>query len=103
MPMTKLGVLCAATLFALTGAAANAASPSDAAAGTPFCSKTVTDNCMQREGHAVAAHRGAEHRTAARHHGSKHRVAWNHAKRHHKGAHHRKMAAKAVPAPTRKM
>lgn len=100
MPLTRLGALCAATLLALSGTAA-VAKDADAA-GTPFCSKSVTDNCMQREGHAVAAHRAVEHRMAHRH-AAKHRVAWNHAKRHHKGAHHRTMAAKAVPAPARKM
>ena len=45
----KLATLGAAALLALSGTAAVA---QDA---TPYCSKTVTDNCMQREGHAVAA------------------------------------------------
>ncbi|MDX8356125.1 hypothetical protein [Sphingopyxis terrae] len=82
----KLATLGAAALLALSGTAAVA---QDA---TPYCSKTVTDNCMQREGHAVAA----------RHHAArKHAAARRHAATHRKAA-HRRMAAKAAPAPAPK-
>lgn len=82
----KLATLGAAALLALSGTAAVA---QDA---TPYCSKTVTDNCMQREGHAVAA----------RHHAArKHAAARRHAATHRKAA-HRRMAAKTAPAPAPK-
>lgn len=82
----KLATLGAAALLALSGTAAVA---QDA---TPYCSKTVTDNCMQREGHAVAA----------RHHAArKHAAARRHAATHRKAA-HRRIAAKAAPAPAPK-
>ena len=89
MQRIMLKALGAATLFALSGTAASA---QDA---TPICSKTVTDNCMQREGHAVAPHRApAKHRVAAKHRAApKHRVAAK-----HPAAPHRKVAAKATPA-----
>ena len=81
----KLATLGAAALLALSGTAAVA---QDA---TPYCSKTVTDNCMQREGHAAASHH------AVRHHAPRHHAARHHAARHH-GA-----AAKTAPAPAGKM
>ena len=93
MQMTKLAAIGAAALLALSGTAATAQN------ATPFCSKSVTDNCMQREGHAVAAHRAparhhaaAKHRVAAKHHAAKHHVAP-----------HRAVAAKTVSEPTHKM
>lgn len=99
MQMTKLAAIGAAALLALSGTAATAQN------ATPFCSKSVTDNCMQREGHAVAAHRAParhhvapKHRVAAKHHAVKHRVA----AKHH-AAPHRAVAAKAAPVPARKM
>lgn len=102
MPKITLAAIGAAALFALSGSAASA---QDA---TPYCSKTVTDNCMQREGHAVAAkhHAVPKHHATAKHHRApaKHRVAAKHhvAVKHHRAPHH-KMAAKAAPAPARKM
>lgn len=93
MQMTKLAAIGAAALFALSGTAATAQN------ATPFCSKSVTDNCMQREGHAVAAHRAP-----ARHHAApKHRVAAKHHAAKHRAAPHHAVAAKAAPAPARKM
>ncbi len=95
MQKTILAALGAAALLALSGTAANA---QDA---TPICSKTVTDNCLQREGHAAAPH----HVVAKRHAAPKHRVAASHRApaRHRVAAKHpvapkRKVAAKAVPA-----
>ncbi|KTE75210.1 hypothetical protein [Sphingopyxis sp. A083] len=83
----KLATLGAAALLALSGTAAVA---QDA---TPYCSKTVTDNCMQREGHAVAA----------RHHAArKHQAARKHAAARRHAAAHRRMAAKTAPAPAPK-
>lgn len=94
MQKTIFAALGAAALLALSGTAANA---QDA---TPICSKTVTDNCMQREGHAAAPHHAVakrhaapKHRVAAKHRApAKHRVAAKHP------APHRKVAAKAAPA-----
>lgn len=109
MQMTKLAAIGAAALFALSGTAATAQN------ATPFCSKSVTDNCMQREGHAVAAHRAParhhaapKHRVAAKHHAVKHhavkhRVAAKHHAAKHSAAPHHAVAAKAAPAPARKM
>ena len=74
-----LGAAIATTLgFALPALAQNAAAPAEPApdAALPFCSASVTDHCMQRQGHAPAAH--------AMHHGAKHHVK----KRHHGGKHH---------------
>ena len=103
MQMTKLAAIGAAALLALSGTAATAQN------ATPFCSKSVTDNCMQREGHAVAAHRAparhhvaAKHRVAAKHHAVKHHAVKHHAAKHHV-APHRAVAAKAAPVPARKM
>ena len=90
-----LATLGAAALLALSGTAAVA---QDA---TPYCSKTVTDNCMQREGHAVVPHRApAKHRAAPkRHAAAKHRAAPKHrVAATHPAAPHRKVAAKATPA-----
>ncbi|UKK83310.1 hypothetical protein L7H23_12125 [Sphingopyxis sp. BSN-002] len=95
MQRIMLKALGAATLLALSGTAASA---QDA---TPICSKTVTDNCMQREGHAVAPHRApAKHRVAPkRHAAAKHRAAPKHrVAAKHPAAPHRKVAAKAAPA-----
>lgn len=109
MQMTKLAAIGAAALLALSGTAATAQN------ATPFCSKSVTDNCMQREGYAVAAHRAparhhaaAKHRVAAKHHAVKHHAAKHHVAKHrvaakHSAAPHRAVAAKAVPAPAHKM
>ncbi|QNO25457.1 hypothetical protein EEB18_011620 [Sphingopyxis sp. OPL5] len=104
MQMTKLAAIGAAALLALSGTAATAQN------ATPFCSKSVTDNCMQREGHAVAAHRAparhhaaAKHRVAAKHHAVKHHVAKHRVAAKHSAAPHRAVAAKAVPAPAHKM
>ena len=85
----KLATIGAAALLALTGTAASAQGD------TPYCSKTVTDNCMQREGHAVAAHHApAKHHVAAKHRvAARHRVAMK-----HRPAPHHKVAAKAAPA-----
>ena len=88
----KLATLGAAALLALSGTAAVA---HDA---TPYCSKTVTDNCMQREGHAAAPHRAP-----AKHHAARsHRAVKHHAAAKHHVAPKRKVAAKAVPAPAPK-
>jgi len=101
MQMMKLATIGAAALLALSGTAASAQGD------TPYCSKTVTDNCMQREGHAVAAHHApakrhvapthrtaTKHRVAAKHHAApKHRVAMK-----HRPSPHHKVAAKAAPA-----
>ena len=92
MQRIMLKALGAATLFALSGTAASA---QDA---TPICSKTVTDNCMQREGHAVAARHHAARKHPAAH---KHAAARRHAATHRKAA-HRRMAAKTAPAPAPK-
>lgn len=98
MQKIALGVLSAAALLALSGTAASA---EDA---TPICSKTVTDNCMQREGHAAAPH----HAPAKHHAAPKHRAAAkHHAVKHHAAAKHhvapkRKVAAKPAPAPAPK-
>lgn len=98
MHKITLTALGAAALLALSGTAANAADT------TPICSKTVTDNCMQREGHAAAP----RHATAKHHVTRKHRVA----ARHHAVKKHRVAAAatkappaakKPAPAPARKM
>lgn len=94
MPKIQLGALCAAALFALSGtvAAASDARPAD----VPMCSRTVTDNCMQREGHSSMRHRHAEHREG------RHHMAGKDVKRHHRAhhrAHHEKAEAKAMPAP----
>jgi hypothetical protein len=104
MQMTKLAAIGAAALLALSGTAATAQN------ATPFCSKSVTDNCMQREGHAVAAHRAparhhaaAKHRVAAKHHAAKHHVAKHRVAAKHSAAPHRAVAAKAAPAPAHKM
>lgn len=94
MQRIMLKALGAVALFALSGTAASA---QDA---TPICSKTVTDNCMQREGRAVAPHRAPakhhvapKHRVATRHRAApKHRVAAKHP------APHRTVAARATPA-----
>ena len=86
MTMIKLVALGAAGLLTLSGTVAASAQDT-----TPFCSKTVTDNCMQREGHAAAPHH------AVRHHAPRHHAARHHAARHH-GA-----AAKTAPAPAGKM
>ena len=88
----KLATLGAAALLALSGTAAVA---QDA---TPYCSKTVTDNCMQREGHAVAARHHAAHKHQA---ARKHAVARRHAAAHRRAS-HRRMAAKTAPAPAPK-
>lgn len=85
MTMIKLVALGAAGLLTLSGTVAASAQDT-----TPFCSKTVTDNCMQREGHAASHH-------AVRHHAPRHHAARHHAARHH-GA-----AAKTAPAPAGKM
>lgn len=93
MQKITLTAIATAALFALSGTAATAAAAQDS---TPICSKTVTDNCMQREGHAAPAHRAP-----TKHHaGSKHRTAGKHrtAAKHHRKAPHRKMAHKAAPA-----
>lgn len=97
MQKFTLAALGAAALFALPGTAASAADT------TPVCSKTVTDNCMQREGHAAAPRHAA-----AKHHGvPKHRVAARHrtAKTHRvaAAAPKRPAPAKTTPAPARKM
>jgi uncharacterized protein YgiB involved in biofilm formation len=96
MPKITLAAIGAAALFALSGTAATAQN------ATPYCSKTVTDNCMQREGHAAAPkhHAVPKHRVASKHHRApaKHHVAV----KHHRAPHH-KMAAKPAPAPARKM
>ena len=83
----KLATLGAAALLALSGTAAVA---QDA---TPYCAKTVTDNCMQREGHAVAVRHHAAH---------KHQAARKHAAARRHAAAHRRMAAKTAPAPAPK-
>ncbi len=88
MQRITLAAFGAAALVALSGTAAMA---QDA---TPVCSKTVTDNCMQREGHAAAPHHAARKRHAA----PKHRVAAR-----HRTAAHRAVAAKAAPASARRM
>lgn len=104
MHKITLTALGAAVLLALSGTAANAADT------TPICSKTVTDNCMQREGHAAAPrHATAKHHVTRKHHvARKHRVA----ARHHAVKKHRVAAAatkappaakKPAPAPARKM
>lgn len=95
MQRMTLATLGAAALFALSGTAASA---QDA---TPVCSKTVTDNCLQREGHAAVPHRAPakrhaapKHRVAAKHRAApKHRVAAK-----HPAAPHHKVTAKAAPA-----
>ncbi|MCW0198640.1 hypothetical protein [Sphingopyxis sp.] len=94
-----IATLGAAALFALSGTAATAQS------ATPYCSKTVTDNCMQREGHAAAPkhHMAPKHHAAAKHHAAKHRPAKHRVAAKHRPAPHHKMAAKAAPAPARKM
>ncbi|WP_374524749.1 hypothetical protein [Sphingopyxis sp.] len=104
MQKITLTAIATAALFALSGTAATA---QDA---TPICSKTVTDNCMQREGHAAPAHRApARHHAAAKHRApAKHRATKHHAVKHHAAAKHhvapkRKVAAKAAPAPAHKM
>lgn len=104
MQMTKLAAIGAAALLALSGTAATAQN------ATPFCSKSVTDNCMQREGHAVAAHRAparhhaaAKHRVAAKHHAVKHHAAKHRVAAKHSAAPNRAVAAKAAPAPAHKM
>src|SRR3546814_7756930 len=105
MQIIKLATLGAAALFALSGTAATAQN------ATPYCSKTVTDNCMQREGHAAAHHMAPKHRPAATHHAAakRHATAKRHASAKHRvAAHHRspphhKLAAKAAPAPARKI
>ena len=92
MQKITLGMLGAAALFALSGTAASA---EDAA---PICSKTVTDNCMQREGHAAAPHHApAKHHVAPKHRAVKHHAA----AKHHVAPKHR-VAAKAAPAPAPK-
>ena len=104
MQKITLGMLGAAALFALSGTAASA---EDAA---PICSKTVTDNCMQREGHAAAPHHApAKHHVAPKHHAAaKHHAApKHHAVKHHAAAKHHvapkhRVAAKAAPAPAPK-
>lgn len=104
MQMTKLAEIGAAALLALSGTAATAQN------ATPFCSKSVTDNCMQREGHAVAAHRAparhhvaAKHRVAAKHHAVKHHAAKHRVAAKHHAAPHRVVAAKTVSESTHKM
>jgi len=104
MQMTKLAAIGAAALLALSGTAATAQN------ATPFCSKSVTDNCMQREGHAVAAHRAparhhvaAKHRVAAKHHAVKHHAAKHRVAAKHRAAPHRAVAAKTVSESTHKM
>ncbi|WP_257545552.1 hypothetical protein [Sphingopyxis sp. DBS4] len=99
MQKITLAAFGAVALFALSGSAASA---QDA---TPYCSKTVTDNCMQREGHAVAAkhHAAPKHHATAKHHAAKHRLAKHRVAAKHRPAPHHKMAAKAAPAPARKM
>jgi hypothetical protein len=95
-----LATLGAAALFALSGTAATAQG------ATPYCSKTVTDNCMQREGHAAAVkhHAVPKHHAAAKHHAAKHRTAKHRvAAKHHRPAQHHAMAAKPAPKPARKM
>jgi len=90
----KVATLGAAALLALSGTAATAQS------ATPYCSKTVTDNCMQREGHAAAPkrHMAPKHHAAAKRHAAvKHRTA------KHRPAPHRAATTKATPAPARKM
>lgn len=76
--------LAAAPLMALAlpATAQPASPPADAA--VPTCSKTVTDHCIQRTGHARS---GAEHGMAKHHKGM-----------HHKGKHHMKMAHEAKSA-----
>lgn len=102
MQKITLTAIGAAALFALSGTGATAAAAQDS---TPICSKTVTDNCMQREGHAVAAHRApTRHHVAAKHRApAKHRATKHHAAAKHHVAPKRKVAAKAAPAPARKM
>ena len=100
MQKITLATIGAAALFALSGTAATA---QDA---TPICSKTVTDNCMQREGHAAAAHRGpAKHHVAPKHRvATKHHAAKRHVAAKHHAAPHRKVAMKKpAPAPAHKM
>ena len=92
MQKITLAAFGAAALFVLSGSAASA---QDA---TPYCSKTVTDNCMQREGHAAAPHHApAKHHVAPKHRAVKHHAA----AKHHVAPKHR-VAAKAAPAPAPK-
>lgn len=105
MQKITLATIGAAALFALSGTAATA---QDA---TPICSKTVTDNCMQREGHAAAPHRAPakhhvapKHRVATKHHAAKRHAAKRHVAAKHHTTPHRKVAMKkAAPAPAHKM
>lgn len=106
MQKNTLAAFGAAALLALSGAAATAQP------GTPICSKTVTDNCMQREGHAAAPHRAPakhhvapKHRVATKHHAApKHRAAKRHVAAKHHVTPHRKVAMKKpAPAPAHKM
>ena len=100
MQKITLAAFGAAALFALSGTAATA---QDA---TPICSKTVTDNCMQREGHAAAPHRApAKHHAASKHHvATKHHAAKRHVAAKHHAAPHRQVAMKKpAPAPAHKM
>lgn len=88
-------------LVGAAGALMAAATPSFAQAGPsadgswPTCSRTVTDNCMQREGGGHHATRVAHHRKAATH---------NRRTTHHKTTHRvAKRPAAATPAtPARK-
>lgn len=79
--IAKFTLLAALPLALAVPAAAQTAAPAPDAK-MPTCSAKVTDNCMQREGHAKAmtGHKMAKHR-------------WHHRKHH--GKHH---AAKAVAA-----
>lgn len=102
MQKITFAAIGAAALFALSGTTATAAVAQDS---TPICSKTVTDNCMQREGRAAAAHRApARHHVAAKHGApARHRATKQHAAANHRVAPKRKVAARAAPAPAHRM
>jgi hypothetical protein len=74
-------VLAGSAALALT-VPATAADPDDS---RPTCSATVTDNCIQRSGHATS-HHTATHK--ARRHKATHRRARHHTMKHHAVAHH---------------
>lgn len=80
--MKSLMILAALSMS--TAALAQADAPP--ASHPPFCSKTVTDNCMQR----------SDARHATRHHAAKRKVR-HHA--HRKAVHHKMAPAKAPAAP----
>lgn len=92
MRMTHLLISMAAMpLVALAAPVLAADPPAAPAAPMQTCSAKVTDNCMQRAGHAKSTtHHKGTHKgsTKGKHHG----------KKHHKGHEAHKAEAKAPPA-----